>query len=78
MKRFFESIGKVVSGVLGWLAAVMIMLIISGVLVTIGTAALGIFVLSVIAVILVGGIRKLFGLNRKQKVEVVQGGKHEG
>lgn len=71
MKRLFEGIGEVIAGTLGWLLAVIIVLVVLGVLVTVGTAALGVLVVLVIIGLIVGAVRKVFGLDRKPKVEVV-------
>lgn len=70
MKKLWNKIGQVVVDILGWIAVAVIMLALLGLLLAFGTVALGAIAALVVLAVVVGGIRKLFGVKKKDTIRV--------
>lgn len=72
MKKAWEGIGEVILDIIGWIVIVAIVLSIVGLLASIGTVLIAVVVALVVVGLLVGGIRRLFGLKKKRNLIEVQ------
>ncbi len=68
MKKLWNGIGKVISGAIGLVVAIAVVVAIIAFLATGGLVLLGIFGALLLVGLIVGAIDKVFGVKRKEKV----------